>query len=223
MTSHSQISFPNYSARERFTDGAVHVLGVVSSIVAVVVIVTLSSLWQDAKTTLSVAIYGVSAATVFVTSAAYHSVQAPALKAILRRFDHAAIFVKIAGTYTGTYTPFALISIGGSYGIKLLLIVWSIAIVGLVLKLAGWQVSKMVSAALYLAQGWLMVFAIGPFREALEPSELILCLIGGFLYTIGVGFFLASRLPHHNAIWHAFVLAASSCFYAAILKAVVLR
>lgn len=219
MTSDKTFGAPQYTDRERFFDGAVHILGVVSSIIAVVVLIALSTIWQDAWTTISVAIYGVSAATVFAISAAYHTVRAPALKAILRRFDHAAIFVKIAGTYT----PFAMISIGGSFGLKLLLAVWGIAVVGVTLKLAGWKAGKGLSASLYLAQGWLIVLAIGPFREALEPSELILCILGGLIYTAGVGFFLATRLPHHNAIWHAFVLTASACFYVAILKAVVLR
>ena len=219
MTSDQQARTTEYTDRERFVDGIVHILGVVSSLVAVAVLIFLSAMWRDTTTTTSAAIYGVSAAAVFVFSAAYHRAREPALKAILRRFDHAAIFIKIAGTYT----PFAMVSIGGAYGFKLLLAVWGIAVVGVTLKLAGWQVSKKISAALYLAQGWLIMFAIDPFREALEPIEMILCMLGGALYTSGVGFFLASRLLHHNAIWHAFVLAASACFYVAILKAVVLR
>ena len=210
---------PQYTDRERYIDGIVHVIGVVSSIVAVAVMIVLSLMWQDVQATLSVTIYGVSAATVFVTSAAYHHAQTSESKAIWRRLDHSAIFVKIAGTYT----PFAMISIGGWFGLKLLLTVWGVAVVGVTVKLAGWRFGNKLSAGLYLAQGWLILLALDPFRKALEPAEMILCLFGGGLYTIGVGFFLAARLPHHNAIWHVFVLAASACFYAAIFKAVVLR
>ena len=219
MITNSAIAPPVYTDRERRFDGAVHILGVVSSLVAVLILIALSMMWQDARTTISVAIYGVSSATVFAISAAYHMVVDAARKAILRRLDHAAIFVKIAGTYT----PFAMVSIGGSFGFKLLLAVWGIAVVGVALKLTGWRFGDKLSAGLYLAQGWLVLLALDPFREALEPVEMILCLLGGGLYTFGVAFFLATRLPHHNAIWHLFVLVASACFYAAILKAVVLR
>ncbi len=219
MISQFQNSNSPYTDRERFFDNAIHVLGVVSSVIGIGALIGLSVFWRDATTVLSVSIYGVSVVAVFAISAAYHLIETPALKAIFRRFDHAAIFVKIAGTYT----PFALVRIGGDYGLKLLAVVWGIAIVGVTLKLGGWRFGEKLSATLYLAQGWMIVFAIGPFHEALEPSELILCIAGGLLYTIGVGFFLATRLAYHNAIWHAFVLSASTCFYVAILKAVVLR
>jgi len=210
MAPKTQISFAEYTDRERRVDDAVHALGVVTSVIAVAVLLFLAAIWQDVRATTSVAIYGISVVAVFATSAAYHTVQNPARKALLRRLDHAAIFLKIAGTYT----PFALVNIGGSRGI---------AAVGVFLKLGGWRGGVKTSAALYLAQGWLILLALDAFRESLQPAELLLCLIGGGLYTVGVGFLLASRLPYHNAIWHMFVLSASACFYVAILKAVVLR
>jgi len=219
MAPKTQISFAEYTDRERRVDDAVHALGVVTSVIAVAVLLILAAMWQDVRATASVAIYGISVVAVFATSAAYHTVQNPARKALLRRLDHAAIFLKIAGTYT----PFALVNIGGSRGGWLLAAVWGIAAVGVFLKLGGWRAGVKTSAALYLAQGWLILLAFDAFRESLQPAELLLCLIGGGLYTVGVGFLLASRLPYHNAIWHMFVLSASACFYVAILKAVVLR
>lgn len=219
MNTVSPSDFTMYSKGERLADGAVHILGVALSLIAISVLVALSAVWRDAATITSISIYGFGTLAVFAISAAYHLTPPTRAKAILRRFDHAAIFLKIAGTYT----PFALVSIGGSLGWTLLAVVWGIAVFGMALKLGGWRGGEKISVALYLAQGWLIVLAIGPMREALETSELILCMVGGGLYTLGCGFYLAKRMPFNNAIWHVFVLSASACFYVAILKAVVLR
>lgn len=217
-------TFKAYTPAERFADGAVHILGVIASVIAVTVLIVLAAVWQDAATIASVSIYGAGTVAVFAISAAYHLTPPSPAKAVLRRFDHAAIFVKIAGTYT----PLALIVISGTLGETLLWMVWAIAAVGVAMKLWGWQIwdkrsGEIISVLLYLAQGWLVVWAIGPLTEALTGAELILCMLGGGLYTVGCAFYLASRMPFNNAVWHLFVLVASSCFYVAILKAVVLR
>ena len=220
-TSQTTVSdpFKAYTREERVADGVIHFVGVAASLIAITVIIVLAAVWQDARTIASVSIYGAGTVAVFLISAAYHLTPPSTTKAILRRFDHAAIFVKIAGTYT----PLALVSIGGGWGQTLLWAVWSIAAVGVALKLSGWRGREGVSVALYLGQAWLIVLAIGPVREALETSELILCVVGGGLYTAGCAFYLASNMRFSNAIWHLFVLIASACFYVAILKAVVLR
>jgi hemolysin III len=219
MASASFSEFTIYTRSERLADGVVHIVGVIASLVAISVLIVLSAQWRDPATITSVSVYGAGTLAVFCISAAYHLTPPTRAKAILRRFDHAAIFLKIAGTFT----PFAVISIGGGVGSSLLAVVWSIAIIGIALKLAGWRGGEKLSVALYLAQGWLIVLAIGPMRAALETSELVLCMLGGGLYTLGCTFYLAKRMPFSNAIWHVFVLTASACFYAAILKAVVLR
>lgn len=207
-----------YSRGERIADGAIHFFGVFGSVVAITVMLVLAAYDGDGVTILTLAIYGAGVVAVFTISAAYHLTPLSPAKRILRRFDHAAIFVKIAGTYT----PFAAISIGGGWGAALLGSVWGIAAVGVPIKLFDWKKFERFSVALYLAQGWLVVIAIGPLVEALSTPELVLCAVGGVLYTIGVAFYLATRLPYNNAIWHGFVLAASACFYAAVLKALVL-
>ena len=211
-------TFKAYTRGEQIADGAVHVLGVVASMIAVTALIVLAAVWQDALTVMSVVIYGAGTLAVFCISAAYHLTPVSPAKVILRRFDHAAIFVKIAGTYT----PFALVAIGGGWGLMVLALVWGVAVVGVSLKLGGWRGGEKISVALYLAQGWLIVLAIGPMREALDGTELVLCMIGGGLYTVGCAFYLAPKMPFNNAVWHLFVLVASACFYAAILKAVVL-
>ena len=206
------------SRAELIADGVVHGLGVVASVVAVTVMIVLASVWQDGWTVLNIAIYGAGVVLVFAVSAIYNLWPPTPAKGVLRRFDHAFIFVKIAGTYT----PFAALAIGGATGAALLAAVWGIAAVGVPLKLSGWRRFERISVALYLVQGWLIVIAIGPLRESLDTAPLVLCVSGGVLYTVGVAFYLAERLPFHNAIWHGFVLAASACMYAAVLDAVIL-
>ena len=203
-----------YSPNERFVDAIVHIISVVFSIAGVSALVTMSAIYNDAATIASIAIYGAGLITVFITSAAYHMINAPAWKNWLRRLDHAAIFIKIAGTYT----PFAVVSIGGGWGVALLSVVWAIAVIGAPLKLFAPEKIERVAIALYLLQGWMLLLAIGPLN--LSNAALALIFIGGACYTIGVVFHLWERLPFHNAIWHGFVLAGSGCMYAAVLTGI---
>lgn len=211
-------SAANATPNEKIADLVIHVLGVSASLVAVTVMLVLAVQWHDGWTILNLSIYGAGAIAVFAISAAYHLTPVSKAKRILRRLDHAAIFVKIAGTYT----PFAALSLGGGWGAALLGSVWGIAAVGVPMKLSGWRRAERISVALYLVQGWLILLAIGPLSQAMSTVALVLCLVGGVLYTVGVAFYLAVRLPFNNAIWHGFVLAASACMYASILNAVVL-
>ncbi len=218
-TAYGGLIFEPDSRGERLADGAVHIIGVLASVIGVTAMIVLASVWQDGATVAAVVAYGLGTCAVFGLSAAYHLTPPSRAKAILRRFDHAAIFVKIAGTYT----PLAALAIGGSTGYALLIGVWAIAVIGVSLKLAGWRGGSKISVALYLIQGWLLVFAVGPLNAALTDAELILCLVGGGIYTAGCTFYLMPRMAYNTAVWHLFVLVASACFYAAILMAVVLR
>lgn len=209
-------AYPSYSPAERVADAVIHGLSVVGSLAAFVTLMIIAAPMQDAGTMACLIIYGLGVTTVFGVSAAYHLIPLPSWKSVLRRLDHAAIFVKIAGTYT----PFALVGIGGVWGLGLMGAVWTIAALGVPLKL--WAPDKLGRWAvwLYLLQGWLVIFALGPAANALPSETLTLIVIGGALYTIGVGFFLSEKLPFHNAIWHGFVLAASGFMYAAVLTGV---
>lgn len=210
--------YPDYSLGERIADAAVHALGVSASLVAAVVLLVIAVSHAPPLSVVSLTVYGAGLIAVFAFSAGYHLVRRPRLKAVLRRFDHAAIFVMIAGTYT----PFALISIGGRWGFTLLAIVWSVAAFGVVWKLfLPWRLERL-SVALYLAQAWVMVAALEPLTAAVSSSVLMLLAIGGGLYTFGVIFHVWRRLPYHNAIWHALVLIAAACHYTAVLAAVAL-
>jgi hemolysin III len=213
---HGTEQFPQYSPGERIADGVVHVCGVAASIVASVILIVVAAGTGDPWVIASVSIYSLGTVAVFVISAAYHLSRPSDLKAILRRLDHAAIFVKIAGTYT----PFALVSLGGVWGALLLASVWTIAAVGVPLKLfAPGRIARF-ALWLYLVQGWLVLGAAWPLSEALQGPELTLMAIGGALYTAGVMFYISENMKFQNAIWHGFVLAASGFMYAAILTSI---
>jgi hemolysin III len=211
-----QQSFPHYDAGELFADGVIHVVGVCASIVGAAALLAFSFGFLPALTTASLAVYCVGLVAVFCCSAAYNLVHRPSLKGILRRVDQAAIYVKIAATYT----PFAIVKLNGWPAWGLLSVVWIIGIFGLTNKLLFPARLVRTSYVLYLVQGWAALFVLSPLVDALSGSTLALLGIGGVLYTTGVVFHLWDGLRFNNAIWHAFVLAASACHYTAIVGAV---
>ena len=168
----------------------------------------------------SLTIYGLALVATFSFSAGYHLValHRPRLKEWLRRFDHAAIFLMIAASYT----PFVLIEMNTAFGHSLLAVVWAIAAVGIVLQLFAPRYLEGLSVALYLVQGWAVLAALEPLMSALPGRVLTLLMAGGVLYTAGVVFHLWERLPYQNAIWHGFVLVAASCHFAAVIVVVAL-
>ncbi|MEM7496727.1 MAG: hemolysin III family protein [Pseudomonadota bacterium] len=205
--------FKAYSRGEVIADGVVHGAGVVLALIAVPVMVTLAAVWHGSFPVVSAAvIYGLSLIAMFAFSASYNLVSHPRAKALLRRFDHGAIFVKIAGTYT----PFAVL-LGGAEAGTILIGIWTAALLGVVLVLTNPRGHAWISLALYLAMGWAVLLVGGPILAAMSNPGLILICTGGGLYTLGVAFHLWDRLPYQNAIWHAHVLAASLVFYAAVL------
>lgn len=211
------LTFPHYSRGERIVDSCVHVLGILGSLVGMVVLLVMSLGVLPTTSTLSLLVYGSGVFAVFVCSAAYNWAREGRVKGILRRFDHAAIYVKIAATYT----PFASIKIGGWAGGGLLAVVWAVALFGSTIKLLWPDRLLKTSYILYLAQGWAAVFVLGPFVNSVSTSTLVMLGIGGVLYTFGVIFHLWHTLRYHNAIWHGFVLCGSSFHFAAVMDAIV--
>ena len=204
---------PQYTKRERLVDRCIHVISVAASAVAFVAVLIIgvrapATLWG-----VSLAIYGVALLATFSFSAGYHLIVRPKLKALFRRLDHAAIFVMIAGTYT----PFVLIKMNNEWGHILLAIVWSMAAIGVAIKLFAPRYLEGISTSLYLVQGWAVLLAWEPLVQAVPGNVATLLVIGGVLYTIGALFHLWNRLPFQNAIWHGFVLTAASIHYAAVL------
>jgi hemolysin III len=208
-------NFPKYSFGERVADGAIHIIGVTASLSAATILVIFAFHHLPSLSLVSLSIYGVGLVAVFSCSAAYHLINKPRLKAILRRCDYAAIYLKIAGTYT----PFAILKIGGTIGFGLLGFVWIISLFGATAKLLWPEHFVKTSYVLYLGLGWSGILALDPLALAISPQVLLLLAAGGGLYTIGIVFHLWENLRYHNAIWHAFVLAASACHFAAIAQA----
>jgi hemolysin III len=207
------INFPQYTRHERLADGVIHVISVAASAVAFVALLVVGVRAQATLWGVSLAIYGLALVSTFSLSAGYHLVVRPKLKEFFRRLDHAAIFLMIAGTYT----PFILIKMNDDWGHVLLAIVWSMAAVGIAIKLFAPRFLEGVSTGIYLVQGWAVIVAWEPLLQALPGNVALLLGIGGVLYTIGAVFHLWNSLPFQNAIWHAFVLTAASVHYAAVL------
>jgi len=208
--------FPEYTIRERVADGCIHLMGVTASLVALIALLIIGVKSQTMLWAVSLTIYGLALVATFSCSAGYHLVVRPKLKEVLRRLDHAAIFLMIAGTYT----PFILIKMNTPWGLGLLAVVWTMAGIGIVIKLFAPRFLDGLSTALYLVQGWAVIAAWEPLMSAMPGRVLTPLMAGGVLYTVGVVFHLWERLPYQNAIWHGFVLSAASCHFAAVIVVV---
>ncbi|RMF38481.1 MAG: hemolysin III family protein [Alphaproteobacteria bacterium] len=212
----SEVTMP--SRREIAVDTAVHIAGLILALVSLPILVTLAAVWNgELLVMLSISIYAVSVLAMFGLSGAYNIIRAPRLRAILRRFDHAAIYLKIAGTQT----PFAVLAGGAATG-WLVLGLWVAALTGAIAKLAAPRGWDRLSIALYLALGWAGVVLLPELWAGLATLTLILVVTGGVIYSVGVAFFLWNSLRYHVAIWHFFVLTATFVCYSALLLQIVL-
>jgi hemolysin III len=211
-------SYPDYSVRERVADGIIHAVGVSGSLVATIIVFAVAIPELPARSANSLVVYGIAMVAMFSFSAAYHMIPVPHWKGGLRRLDQAAIFLKIAGTYT----PFAVVSMGGFWGYGLLGAVWSVALFGAAVKLVRRNGLGKLTIGLYLMLGWAGLAFIYPLAVSVPLTALVLIGLGGVLYSIGVIFHVWDDLPYQNAIWHLFVLVASACHFAAVVDAVVL-
>ena len=171
----------------------------------------------DWETLFTILLYTACLVTMLGCSVAYHFSSNTPRRELLRKFDHGAIFLMIAGTYT----PFTC-RLDGAWAIGMTAAVWLGALIGVGVKLIRPRRLEGVSVVAYLALGWMILLGIRPLMDAVNGWTVALIGIGGVLYSLGVGFHLWRTLPFHNAIWHSFVLAAASCHYTAILHGVVL-
>ena len=204
-----------YSRAEYLSDAAVHLAGLVLAAGSVPVLIVLAAVLRgDAASVAGVSVYAATLALMLGASAAYNMAGPVRWSGVLRRIDHACIYLKIAGTYT----PFLLIA-GQGWG--LLVTVWAGALAGAGLKAVAPDRFRWLGLALYLGLGWVGVIAGGALFAALPLATVVLMLVGGVIYTAGVGFFLWDRLPFHITVWHGLVLAATGVFYAAVTVAVV--
>jgi len=161
-------------------------------------------------------VFGVTAFSMFATSVIYHWERSPERKQRLRKLDHSAIYLLIAGTYT----PFTLVAMQGAWGWSLFGVVWTLAVLGIVAKTTvGFRYPRL-STILYLGMGWLIVIAIKPLSDFLSASEIAWIGAGGLLYTGGVPFYIWKSKRYTHAVWHLFVLGGVACHFAAVLSLV---
>jgi hemolysin III len=211
-----RMAAPSQTRGELIADRCVHYAGLVTAVVGSVVLVVAAAERERALTIVSVAVYGLGLLAMIGASALYNSARPSRRKEWFRRLDHAAIFLMIAGTYT----PFALVRMGG-WGLGIAAFVWLAAVAGIALKLLCPRRLDGLSVVLYLALGWVILAALGPLFEAVPLPAIVLLAVGGLLYSFGVVFHLWRRLPYHQAVWHGCVLAAAGCHWVAVLDGVV--
>ncbi len=203
--------YPTYARSERIADGTMHAVGVLGAVTGAVVLIIWSSGQATAAQITAISVYGATLIATFVASAFYHMTPWEGIRPLLRRFDHAAIYLKIAGTYTPL-----VVMIGSGFAYAVLAVVWGLAVIGMVLKLFFWRTPGRFGPALYLVMGWLSLALIWSLWPIVPVSVMVLIAVGGLLYTAGVPFYASETMKFSIAIWHGFVVAASGCFFAAI-------
>lgn len=208
----------DYDKHEIIADGIVHAIGVIVGTASIIALLVVAAPTVGAWEFTSILVYGLGLLTVLTVSALYNLWPVSPLKWMLRRFDHSAIYLLIAGTYT----PFITQMKASAESIALLVGVWLTSVVGIALKLSFPGRYDRLSILLYLFLSWSGVMAYESVFGALPSSTLWLLAIGGVLYTAGVVFHLWESLRFQNAIWHAFVLVAAACHYGAVLDCLVL-
>ena len=206
----------NYDRTEILADGVVHAIGVGAGLIAAIVLVAVACYFASPTDIVAVSIYAAGLIAMLGFSATYNLFPISRWKWILRRFDHSAIYILIAATYTPFLAQMKLSPIS----IALMVGVWSVAAIGVVLKLFFPGRFDRLSIGLYLAMGWSGVVAYDAIVDTLPSMTLWLIAAGGLLYTAGVIFHVWERLRFQNAIWHGFVLLAASCHYVAVLDLV---
>ncbi|MGY4284997.1 hemolysin III [Bradyrhizobium sp. LM2.7] len=199
----------NYDRAEMIADGIIHGIGVLSGIIAATVLVVLAAVYADAVNIVGVSIYVAGLLSMLVLSATYNLWPVSPAKWLLRRFDHSAIYLLIAATYT----PFILELKDSVFALALLICVWCVAILGIVLKLRYPGRFDRVAVGIYLAMGWSGMMLYDAVVKALPAVVLGFVVAGGVLYSFGVIFHAWRRLRFQNAIWHGFVLAGAACHY----------
>jgi hemolysin III len=206
-----------YSEGEELAHRITHGIGAVLSIVGLFVLVFATATRGEFWRLVSCTLYGTTLVVFYVVSTIYHTVRRPWLKYLFRILDHASIFLVIAGTYT----PFARVSLPSPLGRTIFLLIWGLALAGTLFKVAMTGRLRILGPLLYLAMGWLIVFAYHPLTAAVSPAGIGWLLAGGLAYSAGLIFYAWTKLPYNHAVWHVFVLAGSACHYFAVLFYVV--
>ncbi|WP_299672769.1 hemolysin III family protein [uncultured Tenacibaculum sp.] len=210
MQSRNKVS--EYSKEEEYLNVLTHAIGLFASCIAFPFLIFKACCYVNVWYQISFIIYGISLITLYAASTFYHKATDPVKRKRLKVFDHAAIFMLIAGSYT----PFCLVALKSDLGLRMFLIVWTFALVGIIFKLFFTGKLKHVSTVMYVLMGWLVVFFIQPLMESLSTEGINYLIGGGVFYTIGAILYSIKKIPFNHAIFHVFVLLGSLCHFWAI-------
>ncbi|WP_346796737.1 hemolysin III family protein [Halomonas sp. Bachu 37] len=207
-----------FSVSEERLHSISHGIGAVLSLLGMAALLVAASLAAhiDPWKLLSFSLYSATLVLLYTVSTLYHGIRHPRWKRFFQHFDHCAIYLLIAGTYT----PFLLVNMRGPTGWTLFAVVWTMALAGIACKLLWPQRLAVLRVVIYLAMGWLIVLASGELAASLPATGIVLLVAGGLTYTVGVIFYAVRAIPYNHAIWHVFVIAGSVCHYFAVYSAV---
>ena len=200
--------------REEIASALTHGLGAAAALAGGAVLITLAALFGDGWQLSAAIVFGITLLLLYIASTLYHAIQHPVAKGRLKIFDHCAIYLLIAGTYT----PFTLVGLRGPTGWWLFGTIWTLALAGVVFKLFYTGRFKRLSTLIYIGMGWLVLAAAKPMLHALSTASLLWLLAGGVAYTLGTVFYLRPAMRWSHAIWHGFVIAGSVCHYVAVMS-----
>jgi hemolysin III len=202
------------SLREEVANAVTHCVGLVLSLIGMPILILAALDRGERATVIGASVFGATLIALYAASTLYHAIPHPTLKQKLRVVDHAAIYLLIAGTYT----PFTLGVLRGTWGWTLFGIVWTLAALGVLFKVVfGSGAMAKVSTAIYVAMGWVIIIAIKPLMASMEHAGLMLLVAGGLCYTGGVIFYVDRRRAWTHPVWHLFVMGGSVCHYFAVL------
>ena len=210
MKEQTKIQF--YSPTEEKLNIWSHAVGLFLSIVALILLIAKAVQEDNIWMKISFPIFGISLVLLYLASTLYHASKNPEKRFKLKIFDHAAIYVLIAGTYT----PFTLVSLNGKTGWIIFFTVWAIAFAGIILKLFFTGRFKVISTAMYVLMGWIIVFYFKELTANLQSDGVFYLILGGFFYTIGAILYSIKKMKFNHAIFHFFVLAGSFCHFLSV-------
>ncbi len=198
---------------EEIANSVSHGVGFALAVAAIPILV-IAAVPHGARAVVGVTVFASTAALLYLASTLYHAISHPGAKRVLRVFDHSAIYLLIAGTYT----PFTLNVLRGAWGWSLFGAIWGLAVIGVVIKSTRGFGVRGLSTALYLAMGWLVIVAIRPLVTHVPAWGIFWLVAGGVAYTAGTVFYSAKRMRYAHFAWHLCVLAGTACHFAAVLR-----
>lgn len=205
-----------YTRGEEIANAITHGIGAILSVAALTLLIVFAALYGEPIHVVSFTVYGMSMLLLYTSSTLVHSFPEGRLKDLFETFDHASIYVFIAGSYT----PFVLIALPKGLGWSLFAVIWTLAVAGIVFKAFFTKRFLFLSTFLYIGMGWIIVWAWNPLSTAVPGTGFILLVTGGLLYTAGTVFYVWRGFPFHHMIWHLFVLAGSVAHFFAVLTLV---